>query len=249
MTDNASGQIIIVNGSSGTGKSTTCAEFVTRQCDPWLMLGIDQFLGSIFPRRYGHHGERCVEGVRAVPINTADPDGPQRWQFGDYGLRGFAVFHDWIATASRAGCSIIVDHLMIQDPPILQDCIWRLDGLPVLFVNLKPPQEVLMDRVAQRKIGTRFSNSNYDEQQIARSKKRLEQLRPWFYEAVYLNDCFDIEIDTALHTPDRVCEQIEQRLEAGPGSAFSTLRGRYAKPASTTVCEPGSASDRCEESL
>jgi chloramphenicol 3-O-phosphotransferase len=249
MTAKASGQIIIVNGSSGTGKSTTCAEFIARQRDPWLLLGIDQFLGSIFPRRYGHHGDRSAQGIQAVPIDPVNPEGPQRWQFGDYATRGFEVFHDWIASASRAGCSIIVDHLLIQDPPILQDCIWRLEGLPVLCVNLKPPQEVLMERVAQRDIGARFSTSNYNEQQIARSKMRLEQLRPWFYEAVYHNDCFDIEIDTALHAPDRVCEQIEQRLEAGPGSAFSTLRGRYAKPAATTTPQSGTASDRCEESL
>jgi chloramphenicol 3-O-phosphotransferase len=154
------GQIIIVNGTSGSGKSTTCELFARQSADFWLLYGIDHFMGSSFPRQYGHHGERCREGIYAHPLDDADPEGPLRWSFGPWGHRGFAAFHEWVAASARQGCNIILDHLMMVDPPILQDCIWRIADLPVLFVTLKPPYDVLMARVGNREIGNRFANSS-----------------------------------------------------------------------------------------
>lgn len=220
------GQIIIVSGTSGSGKSTTCQLFASRASEFWLLYGIDHFMSATFPKQFGHHGARSHEGIHAVPLDD-EPDGPMRWHFGELGEKGFAVLHEWVAAASRQGCNIILDHLMMTDPPILQDCIWRLQGLPVLFVSLKPDYDVLMERVAQRRIGSRFSTSNYSEQQRQATQQRLARLRPWFYQALYANDCYDLEIDTVEHEPEAVCALIEQRLAAGPGTAFEQLRQRY----------------------
>lgn len=224
------GQIIIVNGTSGSGKSTTCELFAKRVDDFWLLYGIDHFLGSTFPRKFGHSGERCREGFYAYPIDENEPEGNLRWGFSEQATKAFAAFHEWIAAASRQGCNIILDHILLLDPPILQDCIWRLKGLPVLYVTLKPPYDVLMERIANREIGNRFANSSYTSEQARKSKERLARLRPWFYEAVYANDCCDLEIDTVQHEPEAVCDMIEKRLAAGPGSAFEQLRGRYPQP-------------------
>ncbi len=221
------GQIILVNGTSGSGKSTTCELFARRSDAFWLLYGVDHFMGSTFPRKFGHHGERCREGIYAHPLDESEPNGTLRWHFSDQGLKAFGVFHEWIAAASREGCNIIIDHLMMLDPPVVQDCIWRLKDLPVLFINLKPPYDVLMERIANREIGNRFSNSNYSSEQVRKSRERLDRLRPWFYDAVYANDCYDLEIDTVRYTPDEVCEQIEARFNAGPGTAFADLRDRY----------------------
>ena len=221
------GQIIIVSGTSGSGKSTTCELYARRSEDFWLLYGIDHFLGATFPHRFGHHGERCRQGIFAHPIRETDPDGPLRWSFSDRGIQAFNVFHEWIAAASRADCNIIIDHLMMIDPPILQDCIWRLRGLPVLLVNLKPPYEVLLERISQREIGNRFAGSKYSSQQAEKSRQRLDRLRPWFYEATYANDCCDLEIDTVKYQPEAVCDLIAGRLAEGPGTAFGHLRERY----------------------
>ncbi len=222
------GQIIIVNGTSGSGKTTTCEEFVKRSDDFWLLYGIDFFLGSAFPKKFGHHGERNREGYYAYPIDEQDPEGNQRWGFGEKGTQGFAVYHEWIAAASRQGCNIIVDHILVQDPPILQDCIWRLKGLPVLLVTLKPDYDVLMERLTNRDIGNRF-NSVSTSEQVKKSKERLQRLRPWFYEAVYKSECSDLEIDTVEHEPEAVCQMIEQRLEDGSGTAFEELRKQHPR--------------------
>ncbi|MBW2940678.1 chloramphenicol phosphotransferase CPT family protein [Zhongshania aquimaris] len=222
------GQIIIVNGTSGSGKTTTCEEFVKRSDDFWLLYGIDFFLGSAFPKKFGHHGERSNEGFYAYPVDENDPEGNLRWGFGEWGKQGFAAFHEWVAAASRQNCNIIIDHILTTDPPILQDCIWRLQGLPVLFVTLKPPFEVLMERVASREIGARFSGVSTSEQ-VLKSRARLDHLRPWFYEAVYKNTCSDLDIDTVQHEPDAVCDLIEKRLAEGPGTAFEELRRQFPK--------------------
>ena len=227
------GQIIIVSGTSGSGKSTTCELLAKRSDEFYLLFGIDHFMAGTFPAKFGHHGPRAREGVYAHPVDPADPDGPLRWSFGDKGRQAFQTFHEWIAAASRQGCNIVIDHLMMTDPAVLQDCIWRLQGLPVLFVSLKPPFEVLMERVASRKMDKKLPADLLGDDPAARAVERLSRLRPWFYEAVYANDCYDLEIDTLEHSPDQVCALIEQRLAAGPGEAFDTLRARYPTPSPT----------------
>lgn len=227
--DTSLGQIIIVTGTSGAGKSTTCEQFVKQADDFWLITGIDHFMGSHFPRAYGHHGEKCQQGFYASPINPHDKsdDAPLRWHFGEHGHKAFAVFHEWIAASSRMGCNIILDHLLFDDPPILQDCLQRLQSLPVFLVKLDPPFDVLMERVAQRQIGQRFSNSNYSNAQLEASRQRLARLRPWFYESSRALSAYDLAVDSCAHNPEDIVRMIQQRLQQGPGTAFEQLRQQY----------------------
>jgi len=109
----APGQIVIVNGTSGSGKSTTCEMFARDSDDYWMLYGIDHFLAGTLPAKFGHHGPRAAEGIQAVPVDPADPDGPLKWQFGEHGTRAFSVLHEWLAAASRGGCNIAFDHLLM----------------------------------------------------------------------------------------------------------------------------------------
>lgn len=223
------GQIIIVSGTSGSGKSTTCELLAKRSDDFWLLYGIDHFMAGTFPAKFGHHGPRSREGVYAHPVDPNDPEGPLRWSFGPHGTQAFATLHEWVAAASRQGCNIILDHLMMLDPPVIQDAIWRLQGLPVLFVSLKPPFDVLMERVANRTMDKKMPTDLLGEDTVRQIVRRLDRLRPWFYQAVYANDLYDLEIDTVQHDPEAVCALIEQRLTQGPGTAFDALRARYPR--------------------
>ena len=224
------GQIIIVSGTSGSGKSTTCELFAKRSDDFWLLYGIDHFLSATFPAKFGHHGPRCKEGFYAYPLDEKDPEGPQRWGFSENGMRAFRAFHEWAAAASREGCNIILDHIMLTDPPLLQECVWQLKDLPVLFVCLKPPYEVLMERVAQRKMDKKLPTADFDGDDPTRKIiERLNKLRPWFYEAAYANDIYDLVLDTQEHSPESVCELIDKRLAEGDGAAFQRLREQYPR--------------------
>src|SRR5262245_12927267 len=130
------GQIVIINGTSGSGKSTAAELLAKRSNEFWLLYGIDHFMAGTFPAVFGHHGPRAREGVYAHPLDERDPKSALRWSFGDNGTRAFRVLHEWVAAASRQGCNIILDHLVMSDPPVLQDLVWRLEGLPVLLVTL-----------------------------------------------------------------------------------------------------------------
>jgi chloramphenicol 3-O-phosphotransferase len=225
------GQIIVVSGTSGAGKSTVCELLARRSEDFYLLFGIDHFLSYSYPAKFSQHGPRSREGIYAHPVNENDPDGPLRWSFGEKGWQAFHTMHEWVAAASRQGCNIVLDHLMMSDPPVLQDCIWRLKDLPVLFVSLKPPYAVLQQRIASRKMDKKIpAVDSPDDDPVRRIVEKLNRLRPWFYESNYANDCYDLTIDTERLGPEAVCEIIERRVAEGPGTAFETLRARWPMP-------------------
>jgi chloramphenicol 3-O-phosphotransferase len=201
--------------------------FVQRQKDFWLLYGIDHFLSGTFPAKFGHHGPCSREGIHAEPIRQADPEGPLRWVFGENGLRAFAAFHEWIAAASRTGCNIVVDHLLMLDPPLLQDLVQRLEGLPVLVVTLKPPFEVLERRIAKRQNTKRLPTEFLGEDAATKAVDRLNRLRSWFYDAVGASEVADIVLDTSVLAPHEICEAVEARLTAGPGEAFDRFRSAW----------------------
>ena len=224
------GQIVIINGTSGSGKSTAAERLQKRSDDYWLLYGIDHFLAGTQPSQYGHHGPKSREGIHAEPIDPADPEGPLKWVLGPKGVTAFATLHEWIAAASRTGANIVFDHLLMTGTTVLADCIWRLEGLPVLLVTLKPPIAVLERRVAERQMDKRLPIDLLGEDAARKIVDRLARLRPWFTESVYANEVADLTIDTDAHGPDAVCAMIEARLAEGPGTAFERLRALYPRP-------------------
>jgi chloramphenicol 3-O-phosphotransferase len=76
-------------------------------------------------------------------------------------------------------------------------------------------------------MGKKMPTDILGEDTVRKIIDRLDRLRPWFYDAVYANDIYDLQIDTVEHGPDEVCTIIEGRLAQGPGTAFDALRRRY----------------------
>lgn len=216
------GQIVIVSGTSGSGKTTTCAAFARRASEPYLTFGMDLLVGTLFPAKYTMFGQKKEEGYRPT-------------SYGPVCMRALEAMHAMIAAASRVGQNMVVDHLMFVDPPVLQDCIWRMADVPVLFVNLKPSRDVLEKRVTGRQID--FLPPPIKEAMAAAGPEIINALAvelgaavPWFYDHAYANDRYDLELDSSAMGPDQVCEKIEERLSQGPGTAFAELRKRYPKP-------------------
>jgi chloramphenicol 3-O-phosphotransferase len=142
--------------------------------------------------------------------------------------------HAMIAAAAKSGQNMVVDHLMFCDPPVLQDAIWQMADVPVLFVNLKPSREVLEDRVRNRQIDVipapiQEAMASAGADSIAAMGAQLAALGDWFYEHTYANDVYDLELDSSTMNPEQVCQAIEARLAEGPGTAFARLRERYPR--------------------
>jgi chloramphenicol 3-O-phosphotransferase len=216
------GQIVLITGTSGSGKTTTCATFARRAAELYLMFGVDLLVGTLFPAKYTMFGEKRSEGYSPT-------------QYGPMCMRAHQAMHGMVAAASRAGQNMIVDHLLLIDPPVLQDCIWRMADVPVLLVCLKPSRDVLEKRVRHRQIDfipppIKEAMATAGSDVLEKMGEELAGATPWLYEHTYANDCYDLELDSSAMTPEQVCERIEQRLRQGPGTAFATLRKRYPRP-------------------
>lgn len=213
------GQIVVVSGTSGAGKTTTCSTLARRAEQAYLMFGMDLLVGTLFPAKYTMFGEKKDEGYTPT-------------RYGPVAMKALEAMHAMIAAASRVGQNMVVDHLMLLDPPVLQDCIWRMADVPVLFVNLKPSRDVLEKRVRERQIDVipapiQEAMATAGPDILAALGEELAAATPWFYEHAYANDLYDLELDSSCMSPDDVCERIEARLAAGPGTAFAELRKRY----------------------
>jgi chloramphenicol 3-O-phosphotransferase len=196
------------------------------------MHGIDLLLGTMTPSKFSMHGDQSREGRRADPIDSADPDGFTRMVFADFSWQSVLALHDMLAALSRRGLNVIADHLMFVDPPIIQDCIWALKDLPVVLIGLRPDREVLRDRIEQRSIALPPDYSEtIGQEAAARIARNLGRLMPWYLDAIYQNEIFDLVLDTAVQPPDLICDSIAARLAQGPGTAFSELRKIYPRPA------------------
>lgn len=224
------GTVVIVTGTTGSGKSTTCREFIATADDLWMHFGIDTFLGVMTPRQYVDGGPKCEQGVHMVPDDPSQPEGPCHLALGHLGLAMIRTYHQMLATASRAGQNIVADHVTLLDPPLLQECVLALEGHPVLFVALRPPQDLLMSRIEARLpeviqvLGPELGKSNND------GTKRASQS---IADQIFGHDCFDLVLDSAALSPAQIANAIHERLTQGPGEAFPALLRNSTCPAAT----------------
>lgn len=191
---NEPGQIIILNGAPRSGKSSIVKVIQETFDGPWMNLGVDVFKEHITPQRYSPAiGLRPGgEGPDLEPLIVVL----------------YAAMYETIAAHSRLGLNVIVDvghHDSYSRPRgILVDSARRLNGLPVLFVGVRCPIEIIMER--RRKTWGRGGSADDPV-------PRPVQL--WQRE-VHDPGIYDLEVDTSLLSPEACAEVIQRRLEDGP---------------------------------
>jgi chloramphenicol 3-O-phosphotransferase len=219
------GKILLITGSTGAGKTTTCNLLVDRLEGLWLHFGIDLFLGKLVPRKFIDGGRCSHEGVHGAPDDPAHPEGPWHLDMGTYGIRLVRTFHRMAATAAREGQNLVIDHIATLDPPLLQDCIEVFNGLSVWFVALKPPPTVSPKRIDERLETIAASLGREHAVRNSEAKKRVAMS---LYENIFRHELFDQVIDTETHEPDAVVESILQRMGDCRGAAFPELAYRLS---------------------
>src|SRR6266487_3446210 len=132
------GQIVILNGAPRSGKSSIVGVIQETFDGPWMNLGVDVFVREVTPERYRpgmglRPGEENHELAPLVPVF-------------------YAALYDSIAGHSKSGLNVVVD-VGHYDPKILKDSARRLTGLPVLFVGVRCPIDVIMQRRNAGQIG------------------------------------------------------------------------------------------------
>jgi chloramphenicol 3-O phosphotransferase len=130
------GKIIILNGTSSSGKTSIVRALQDRLTEPYLEAGLDKFIWML-PRRY--LDRPLWDDVLGLAV-TAGAAG--HWLV--------AGMHRTMAALSETGIHLIADHVLVE-PAWLEDCARLFSDPPALLVGVRCPLEVLEEREQARK--------------------------------------------------------------------------------------------------
>ena len=199
------GQIVILNGAPRSGKSSIAAAIQEVFDGIWVNLGVDAYAQITPPR--------LRPGIGLRP-------GGERPDLEAFVPGFYAALYDSIAAHSRQGLNVVADvgHHEAYTRPlgILPDCARRLAGLPVLFVGIRCPIEVILQRRAAGAADRTYVTGSAED-------PTPQPVRLW-QEEVHKPGIYDMEVDTSLLSPQACAAAIRQRIVAGPEpTAFPTL--------------------------
>jgi chloramphenicol 3-O phosphotransferase len=196
-----SGRIVILNGVPRSGKSSIARALVARD-GGWINLGVDAAMAAT--------PAELLPGIGLRP-------GGERPDLEPAVQRLYAGLFAQIAGEAHAGRDVVVDvglHESYSRPlGILDEAMRQFHGLPVLFVGVRCPIEVIMAR----------RNADPQGGYYAAGDGIPEPVRRWQH-AVHAGKVYDLELDTSELSPQQCVERIAQALAAPAGpSAFERM--------------------------
>ena len=209
------GQIVVLNGVPRSGKTSIARVIQETFPDVWMNLGVDFHIKCTPPAFRPGVGLRpqTPEWARATPgrvgLEVLEEHVPLL----------YAALYESVAAHARLGLNVVMDvghHDAYSKPrSILPDCARRLSGLPVLFIGVRCPVEVIW---ARREATWSQVRGELDEGVVG--SVELSQ------HAVHSHGKYDLEVDTSVLSPEACAGLIRQRLEEGPpGTCFAEIRG------------------------
>lgn len=191
------GTVIILNGPSGSGKSSIQKEFqYLMMPNLWIKLGIDTLFDKPMP---DINLENLSVWQSKNPIRwvetTKDAEGNSviTLQVGQQGERVAYGMNSAIAEYAKNGCDIIVDYIAYKKEWI-DDLSKKLAGIKTYWVKVEIPLATLEAREAAR--GT-------SPQGHARSH----------YNTVYADIKYDLAVDTEKESAVQVAQRIKKYIE------------------------------------
>jgi chloramphenicol 3-O phosphotransferase len=187
------GQIVILNGTPRSGKSSIATVIQNTFEGVWMNLGVDRFM-QMTPERY-------QPGIGLRP-------GGERPDLEPFIVILYRAMYEAIALHSRLGLNVVVDvgHHDAYSVPrgILPNCARQLKGLPALLVGVRCPLGVIMER---RRATWHVGYA--DDGSVPKAVSLWQQ-------AVHIPGIYDLEVDTSVLSPEECANVIRQRLEDGP---------------------------------
>jgi chloramphenicol 3-O phosphotransferase len=206
------GRIVILNGPPRSGKTSIAKAIQKRSPELWMNLGVDGHISAMSPYYTPGVGLR----PQRIEDQAQDPARVPLADLEDLVPTLYAALYESIAAHARLGINVASDvshHDCYSRPRgILADCVRRLRGLPVLFVGVLCPVEVVWER---RKATWGQDRASVD----AGTRSSVELGHRAAHEHHY-----DIELDTSILSPGECAEAILSRLAEGPpGAIFERL--------------------------
>jgi chloramphenicol 3-O phosphotransferase len=199
------GKIIFLNGTSSAGKTTLAHALQAALPEFYQHMALDQFRDGM-PDKYrglnSPEGTNGAEGLNVVPVLN----GTHRHtavRFGATGKQMLSGMRRGIAEMARAGINIIIDDIILE-AEFLDDYLQTFDGLYVLFVGVKCPQNVIQTRESARP--GRFPGTAIGHLNVC-----------------HAHGVYDVEVDTSSDLPPNCAQKVIEFMQTSIPSAFNTL--------------------------
>ena len=130
-------QVIVLNGSSSSGKTgiARCLQAILPQ--PWLRIGVDDLLDALPPSLMGSDS-----GITIGPAGDVTPG---------EGFREIeTAWTNGVAAMVRAGANVIIDDVFLGGATSQERMRAHLDGLDVLWVGVRCDPDLLAGREMAR---------------------------------------------------------------------------------------------------
>jgi chloramphenicol 3-O phosphotransferase len=207
------GQIVVLNGVQRSGKTSIAQVIQETFAGLWMNIGVDAHIKCTPPAFRPGVGLRAQKPEWATPVAGRVP--PEVLEAHVPTL--YAALYESVAAHARLGLNVVMDvgHHEAYSKPlrILPDCARRLAGLPVLFIGVRCPVDVLWAR--------REATWGQVRGQVDAGVAGSVHLG---VDAVHAHGGYDLEVDTSVLSPDACAAVIRKRLEEGPpGSRFAEL--------------------------
>ncbi len=131
-----SGTIIIINGTSSSGKTSIVHALQNLLPEPALEAGLDKFLWMM-PKRYLERPQ--WDDVLGLASSA-----------GETGHKLVSAMHITVAGLSKAGWNVIADHVLVESA-WLKECVSIFSEMPAYLIGVQCPLQVLEEREHSRK--------------------------------------------------------------------------------------------------
>jgi len=192
------GRIILINGTSSSGKTTLVRGLQASLPELWLEMGIDRFAYALPGRVLGQ--PTWPQLFRYVRPDRSS-DGPFSIMTTVLGQRFISGMHATVAVLAEGGLNVIVDHVLLEQA-WLEECARMWTEFPVLFVGVRCPLDVVMQRELER-----------TDRTLGQAEAQFDVVHSW--------GNYDVEVDTSVLTPGEAVARISEALEASPATSRS----------------------------
>lgn len=193
--------IIMLNGTSSSGKSTVAKAINIISPKPFLHTGIDTIY-SMMPDSYINSAKNSLDGFGLV-VDQSD-NRPIKVVFGPYGQRVRDCSPKMVATFENAGLDLIIDEVFEGDR-FLIDYVKAFQGKLVYFVGVFCDLKTTIERELLRP---------------SRAKGLAQNQFKVVHEP---NRFYDLEIDTTKISPFDCAKNILDFIEKNPNPKSMSL--------------------------
>ena len=183
------GRVVVLNGTSSSGKSTLAAALRRRleaddEC--WVVYGQDDFTPKLPPSwiKAGKHVGRHADDGFALEVT----DGTFDLRVGPVGRQILAAFRGAVVAAAREGLDVIVDEVILTQDE-WDDWQVRLDGIDTTWVRVELSLEQLEAR------------------ELARGDRMIGHAR-FQYDTVHRFATYDVTVDTGTLDPEAAADAV-----------------------------------------